>query len=79
MSAPSRLSETFATVIKKRRLRAGLSQEALAEVAKVHHTYISMLERGKCRPTIEVAERIAGALGKRLSSLIAEAERTNQK
>lgn len=76
MSATSRLSEALAAIIRKRRLQKGLSQEALAELAKVHHTYVSMLERGKSKPTVDVAERLARALGKKLSTLIAEAERT---
>jgi transcriptional regulator with XRE-family HTH domain len=78
MSAGSPLSEAFAAAIKKRRLKEGLSQEALAELAKVHHTYVSMLERGKSKPTIDVAERLARALGRKLSALIAEAERARK-
>ena len=74
MRGASRLSRKFAEVIKSHRLQRGLSQEALAEKAGVHHTYVSMVERGVCRPTIEVAERLARALGKKLSILIAEAE-----
>ncbi len=57
----------------------GLSQEALAEAAGVHHTYVGLVERGKRNPTIEVAERLARALGKKLSALIAQAERTTSK
>ena len=72
----SRLSVAFAALVKKRRLKSGLTQEALAEAAEIHHTYVGLLERGERVPTIEVAERVARALGMRLSSLIREAERT---
>jgi hypothetical protein len=33
-------------------------------------TYVGLLQRGKRVPTIQVAERIANALGRKLSSLI---------
>jgi transcriptional regulator with XRE-family HTH domain len=62
-------------VIRKHRARKGLSQEALAELAGIHHTYVGLVERGKRKPTIDVAERIARALGKKLSDLVKEAER----
>jgi transcriptional regulator with XRE-family HTH domain len=53
-----------------------LSQEALAEAAGVHRNYIGLVERGELAPTVEVAKRIAGALGSSLATLIAEAERS---
>jgi transcriptional regulator with XRE-family HTH domain len=71
----SRLSAAFAKVIGSYRGRRGLSQEALAEAAGIHHTYVGLVERGKRKPTIEVADKLARALGKRLSALIEEAER----
>jgi len=71
----SRLSAAFAKVVRRYRSRRGLSQEALAEAARVHHTYVGLVERGKRKPTIEVAERLAHAFGKKLSALIEEAER----
>lgn len=48
-------------------------------MAGIHHTYVGLIERGKRKPTIEVAERIARALGKKLSTLIGEAERKCQR
>ncbi len=71
----SRLSEALARAIKRHRSRQRLSQEALAEAAGVHHTYVGLVERGERNPTIDVAERLARALGVKLSTLIAEAER----
>jgi transcriptional regulator with XRE-family HTH domain len=53
-----------------------LSQEALSETAGIHHTYVGLLERGRRKPTIDVAERLSRALGKKLSAHIAEAERS---
>jgi len=71
----SRLPNAFVIVLRRHRLANGLSQEALAEAARIHHTYIGLLERGKRVPTIEVADRLATALGKPLSTLIEESER----
>ncbi len=79
MGVPSRLSAAFARVVRRHRARGGLSQEALAEAAGIHHTYVGLLERGKRTPTIDVAERVARALGRKLSTLIAEAERESGK
>jgi transcriptional regulator with XRE-family HTH domain len=49
-------------LVKKHRLAKKLSQEALAEKADLHPTYIGLLERGQRTPGIDVAERIAKAL-----------------
>ena len=65
---------TFGKLIKKHRLMLKLSQETLAEKAEVHPTYIGLLERGLRTPGLGVSNRIARALGKRLSEIIAEAE-----
>lgn len=70
----SRLSNNFGGSVKKRRLAAGMTQEALAEAAKLHPTYVSMVERGKRNPTLESAYAIAKALGVKLAELIKEAE-----
>ena len=48
------------------------------EAAGIHHTYVGLLERGERKPTIDVADRVARALGKKLSVLIAEAERAHE-
>lgn len=69
------ISTTFGSLVKKHRLAKKLSQEALAEKADVHPTYIGLLERGQRTPGIDVAERIAKAFGTKLSLLIGEAER----
>ncbi len=75
MEASSRFSAAFSAAVKKHRMRKRLSQEALAEAAGVHHTYVGLLERGERNPTIKVAHRLANALGMKLSTLIAEVER----
>ena len=48
--------------IKRLRLAAGFSQEALADAACLDRTYVSALERSKYAVTIDVLERLAIAL-----------------
>jgi transcriptional regulator with XRE-family HTH domain len=69
------ISEKFGQVIKAAREQQNISQEKLAELAEIDRTYVSMIERGKRHPTLEVANRIAHALSMRLSEVIRRAER----
>ncbi|MEO0452854.1 MAG: helix-turn-helix transcriptional regulator [Verrucomicrobiota bacterium] len=71
-----KLSIVFGKLLKEKRLKIGLSQELLAEKAEVHPTYIGLLERGKRSPSINVAARVAHALGTRLSKMVSEAEQS---
>ncbi|NKF20868.1 helix-turn-helix domain-containing protein [Solimonas marina] len=57
------LVEVFAQNVRRLRMERGLSQEALAELAGVHRTYIGMLERCEKNVTIYNIERLAAALG----------------
>lgn len=52
------------------RLKKGWSQEAFAEEAGLHRTYISDLERGSRNPTIAVVDKLATALGVRVGQLL---------
>jgi transcriptional regulator with XRE-family HTH domain len=45
------------------RARAGLSQTGLADVAGVSRQTISEIERGTTNPSLDVLDRIVGALG----------------
>jgi transcriptional regulator with XRE-family HTH domain len=51
--------------VLKYRIKAGFSQEALAEKADVHPNYVGRIERGECAPTVEILLKIATALGVR--------------
>ncbi len=53
---------TFGARIRKRRLELGLSQEALAEYASLHRTYIGAVERGERNISLNSILRIAAAL-----------------
>jgi transcriptional regulator with XRE-family HTH domain len=69
-----RLQRRFGRVVRARREAAGLSQEALADRAALHRTYISLLERGQRNPSLEVICAVARALGTTMASLVGELE-----
>ncbi len=50
-------------------MKAGLSQEMLANLANVHPTYIGQVERGEKNVTIVVLNKITNALGITLSDV----------
>lgn len=56
------LMHIFATNLKKYRIEKGLSQEALADIAGLHRTYICAVERERRNISIENIENIAAAL-----------------
>lgn len=57
-----RLLQTFSNNLRKYRTASGLSQEAFANKAGLHRTYISALECGKRSIALDNIEKIAGAL-----------------
>jgi transcriptional regulator with XRE-family HTH domain len=69
------ISLAFGVVVRRHRTAKGLSQEALAEKASIHHTHVGLIERGERNSSLDVAYRIARALGLPLSALIVEAEK----
>ena len=70
----SPLAKRFGIAVRKQRMAGGLSQENLAERARLHPTYVSMVERGVRNPTLDVAARLAKALKVSLPRLIEDAE-----
>jgi len=65
--------------LRKAREAAGLTQEELSFRARIHRTYVSLLERDKKSPTVDVLFRICDAVGIRASVLIARVERKRVK
>jgi transcriptional regulator with XRE-family HTH domain len=57
------------TQIKLLRKAQGISQEKLAELAEVHHTYISNIERGRVSASAFSFYRISQALGVNFADL----------
>jgi transcriptional regulator with XRE-family HTH domain len=60
--------------LRKAREAAGLSQEKLGFKAGVHRTYVSMLERERCSPTVDTLLTICKVLRVRASDLIRRLE-----
>lgn len=55
--------------IKERRAELGMSQEQLARACGIGQSTVSEIEDGKHSPTLDVAFKIADALGKTLEEL----------
>lgn len=70
----AQFSAAFARALRAARLEKGLSQEAVADAARVHPTYVSRVETGKIIPSIAVCYRLASAVGRTLSALVSQAE-----
>jgi transcriptional regulator with XRE-family HTH domain len=58
--------------VRRLRLAANLSQEAVAELMGVDRAYVSALELGKRNPTVITLWQVAAALKVRLADLVDE-------
>jgi transcriptional regulator with XRE-family HTH domain len=65
----------FGQAVRRYREKTGLSQEAFADVAGIHRTYVSSIERGKVQVSIGIAHQLAAALGVPLSRIWKDLER----
>lgn len=65
----------FANNVKKYRLSLGLSQEKLAEICKLHRTYISDIERSQRSISLKNVQKIANALNVPIYKLFLEVEK----
>ena len=63
------IKSRFGAAVKKRRYEIGISQEALAERAGLHRTYVADIERGSRNVALENIERLALALDTSISHL----------
>jgi CheY-like chemotaxis protein/DNA-binding XRE family transcriptional regulator len=68
------LKKEFGAELKRRRMKSGISQERLAEMADLHRTYISAVESGKRNLTLESIQRLAQALGATVGSFFMSVE-----
>lgn len=58
----SAIQKRFGKKVRTLRLDRGFSQERLGELAKLHRTYIGMIERGEKNITLTNIEKVAKAL-----------------
>ena len=56
--------------LREIRLKKELSQERLAELAGLHRTYVSSVERGERNISLENIDRLAKALGEPMAKLM---------
>jgi transcriptional regulator with XRE-family HTH domain len=64
----------FGKRLREIRERVGVSQEKLAELAELHRTYVSSVERGKRNISLVNIERLAHALGVSLAELMPDTQ-----
>ncbi len=67
-------AQFFGHIVRRRRLRARMSQETLAAEAACHPTYISLVERGLRNPSLNTVLKLAEALNCPAWKLIRETE-----
>jgi len=72
---PSATRKRFALNLRRAREALGLSQEALADAAGLHRTYVGSVERGERNISIDNIERLALAIGVPPAVLLEEPEK----
>ncbi|MCA9070655.1 MAG: helix-turn-helix transcriptional regulator [Planctomycetaceae bacterium] len=72
------IEQIFGIVVRKRRQQLGLSQEAFADKAGIHRTYVSSIELGKVQVSIGIAAKLAEALETPLSLIWKDVEQEMQ-
>jgi transcriptional regulator with XRE-family HTH domain len=65
------IPRAFGRILKEYRLKAKLSQEALALAAGIDRTFVSLLERGQRQPTLTTLFRLAAVLQVSPATLVA--------
>jgi transcriptional regulator with XRE-family HTH domain len=63
------ISKVLGETVRAERIKAGLSQEQLAEKADLARNYIGNIERAEYKVTVETLARIAKALNLRVKDL----------
>lgn len=65
------LQIAFGAAVRSRRMEAGLSQERLADIADLHFTYVSSVERGERNISLENIGKLSRALNCEIAELVA--------
>jgi transcriptional regulator with XRE-family HTH domain len=71
------LRRAFGETVRRLRIEAGLSQEKLAEKARVSRNFEGSVDRGESSLSLDVAERFARSLKLTLAQLLVEVERSS--
>jgi transcriptional regulator with XRE-family HTH domain len=64
------VQERFGKRVREIREKKEISQEKLGELAGMHRTYVSSLERGKRNVSLVNLEKLAKALGVTMAELV---------
>ena len=67
--------EAFGVIVRRIRLKRGLSQQALADKSGYHRTYISLLEGGQKSPSLRTIFDLAATLQVKPSEIVTAIER----
>jgi transcriptional regulator with XRE-family HTH domain len=70
-----RIKSEFGKALRRVRNDAGISQEALADLAGIHRTYVGDVERGERNVSLLNMMRLSAALKTPLNHIVAEMER----
>lgn len=73
----SPIAVKFGRVIRILREKRSLSQEALADLAGLSRSFLGEIERGDAVPSIKTLQKLADALGEKLSFVIGQYEQLN--
>jgi transcriptional regulator with XRE-family HTH domain len=68
----TRITKILAENIRACRQRKNISQEKLAEICKLHRTYVGSVERGERNVTLSTLEAFSTALGISVLELLTE-------
>ena len=71
---PAKLRTRFGQIVRRRRLLRQVGQEALADLAGIHRTHLSLIERGQRMPTLFVVQQLAKALDTTMVELMKDVE-----
>jgi transcriptional regulator with XRE-family HTH domain len=71
---PLKIEQAFGFILKKIRIEKKLSQEELAHRSNLDRTYISLLERGQRKPTINTLFVLSATLAVKPCDFIKEVE-----
>ena len=69
----------FGEQLRKARLRAGLTQQMLADRAGLHYTYICHLEHDRYSPTLDALFRLCDALDVSPARLVGRIDKQRKK
>jgi transcriptional regulator with XRE-family HTH domain len=70
---PGHARQILARNLRQLRAQQGISQEALADLAGLHRTYVGSIEREERNVSIDNLERLANALSIKLVDLLSGA------